>query len=468
MRSIRTRLVANFMFVIIITVLILEILLINVIKQNYYISREGFLVSQIKVCSDIYLRYYSDTSIYENVLNDVDTFWKTTSAQVQIVDLNGIVTMDSVPNENKDVSAMKDVQQALSGNIGTWVGKVDYTDDKVMAVSCPLKSRSENETVAVLRFIASLEDINREVGRITKIFIFIGIAVILICGLLSVLLANSIVEPLKEITNVAEKMSMGDYEIKSIKKNDDEIGRLSDTLNHMAEEILKKEQLKNDFISSVSHELRTPLTSIKGWAVTLKAGNPEDKELVMDGLEIIEKESDRLTSMVEELLDFSKYVSGKLQIVNREVSLKDLVEYLEIQLTPRAERENLNFTVTKSEELPNIISDENRLKQVFINILDNAFRFTPPGGKIGFNIYCEDEKAIFVIKDSGCGISPEELPKVKERFYKGKNEKSRNGIGLSICDELVTRMGGTLDIKSELGLGTEVTVTIPFYGGGIA
>ncbi len=105
---------------------------------------------------------------------------------------------------------------------------------------------------------------------------------------------------------------------------------------------------------------------------------------------------------------------------------------------------------------------------MFINILDNAFRFTPPGGKIGFNIYCEDEKAIFVIKDSGCGISPEELPKVKERFYKGKNEKSRNGIGLSICDELVTRMGGTLDIKSELGLGTEVTVTIPFYGGGIA
>ncbi len=467
MRSIRTRLAANFMFVIIITVLILEILLINVIKQNYYISREGFLVSQIKVCSDIYLRYYSDTSIYENVLNDVDTFWKTTTAQVQIVDLKGVVTMDSIPNEHKDVSGMKDVQQALGGSIGTWVGNVDYTDEEVMAVSCPLKSKSENKTVAVLRFIASLEDINREVGRITKIFIFIGIAVILICGLLSVLLANSIVEPLKEIKGVAERMSLGDYKIKSIKKNDDEIGRLSDTLNHMAEEILKKEQLKNDFISSVSHELRTPLTSIKGWAVTLMVGNPEDRELIMDGLEIIEKESDRLTSMVEELLDFSKYVSGKLQIVNREVNLNDLLQYLEIQLAARAERENVELCVTRSGELPNIFSDENRLKQVFINIVDNAFRFTPSGGKIDFNTHCENDKVIFVIKDSGCGISPEELPKVKERFYKGKNEKSRNGIGLSICDELVTRMGGSLNIKSELGLGTEVTVIIPFDGGGI-
>jgi signal transduction histidine kinase len=463
MRSIKTRLVANFMFVIVITVLILEILLINVIRQNYYVSREGFLVSQIKLCSDIYLRYYSDTSLYENVLNDVDTFWKPIKAQVQIIDLNGKVKMDSIGVTPEDLSGKKDVKEALGGSIGTWVGNVDYTDEEVMAVSCPLKSGSK--PVAVLRLIATLDDINRDVGKITKIFIFIGIAVILICGFLSVLLANSIVEPLKEITGVAEKMSLGNYKIKSIKKNDDEIGRLSDTLNHMAEEILKKEQLKNDFISSVSHELRTPLTSIKGWAVTLKVGNPEDRELIMDGLEIIEKESDRLTSMVEELLDFSKYVSGKLQIVNREVNLKDLIEYLKIQLVPRAERENVEFSVTQSENLPSIFSDENRLKQIFINILDNAFRFTPPGGKIDFNTNCEDGKVIFIIKDSGCGISQEELPKIKERFYKGKNEKSRNGIGLSICDELATCMGGSLSIKSELGSGTEVTVIMPVAGG---
>ncbi|MDP4180409.1 MAG: HAMP domain-containing sensor histidine kinase [Bacillota bacterium] len=463
MRSIRTKLVANFMFVIIISVLILEILLINVIKQNYYISREGFLVSQIKMCSDIYLRYYADTSLYENVLNDVDTFWKPIKTQVQIIDLSGNVKMDSIGVTPSDLSGKKDVRSALNGSIGTWVGNVDYTKEEVMAVSCPLKSGSK--TVAVLRLIASLDDINRDVGKITKIFIFIGLAVILVCGLLSILLANSIVGPLKEITGVAEKMSLGNYKIKSVKKNDDEIGRLSDTLNHMAEEILKKEQLKNDFISSVSHELRTPLTSIKGWAVTLKVTDPEDKEMISDGLDIIEKESDRLTSMVEELLDFSKYVSGKLKIVNKEVELGKLLEYIRIQLAPRAERDNIEFIVVSSKDLPTIISDENRLKQVFINILDNAFRFTPPQGRIVFDTRYDLGNVIFSIKDSGCGISAEELPKVRERFYKGKNEKSRNGIGLSICDELVNLMGGTMQIKSELGDGVEVVISLPVAGG---
>ncbi len=462
MKSIRTRLVLYFMLIIIITVVALETLLVNIIKQNYYKNLENSLVNQIKVSSDIYLRFFSDSTLYENVQNDVDVFWRQTPAQVEIIDLSGNVLMDSIP-VIPDVSKMDDVKEAIEGRIGKWIGMVDYDEGEVMAVSCPLKSDDKN--VGVLRFIVSLRDVNRDIGRITIIFILIGIAVILVCGLLSILFANSIVNPLKRITCTAEKMALGDYKGRCEKKNDDEIGKLSDTLNHMAEEIIKKEQLKNEFISSISHELRTPLTSIKGWAVTLKNGNFEDRDVMLDGLDIIEKESDRLTLMVEELLDFSKFLSGKETIKKERIDVTKIAEYVRTQLIPRAARDDISFSVSYQDGLPFIITDGNRLKQIFINILDNAFKFTPRGGSVTFDIRLEGDYILFCIKDTGSGISQYELPRVKEKFYKGKNSKWGNGIGLSICDELIKYMGGSLEISSEIKKGTEVCVRLPAHGG---
>ena len=282
----------------------------------------------------------------------------------------------------------------------------------------------------------------------------------MISGFFSLFLANSIVRPLKEVTASAEKMASGDFKAESTKKSEDEIGRLSDTLNYMAREILKKEQLKNDFISSVSHELRTPLTSIKGWAVTLKNGF-EDRSILMDGLDIIEKESDRLTHMVEELLDFSKFISGKITLEKKPVEITSILEHIRKQLSPRAVREKIDFQVSYGSDFPLIDADENRLKQVFINLLDNAFKFTPTGGSISLEAYHTEEAFFFRIKDTGCGIVEEELPKIKEKFYKGKSSKSQNGIGLSICDEIIRLMNGTLEIKSRTDQGTEVLITLP-------
>ncbi len=142
MRSIRARMVFNFMFIIIITVFILEILLINTIERNYQENRKDILISQIKVGADIYQRYYSDTLLYENVLNDVDIFGKQDMAEAQIIDMSGKVLNSSTPNDPKDLSDMKDVKDALSGGFGSWIGYVDNTNEEVMAVSGPLKSGS--------------------------------------------------------------------------------------------------------------------------------------------------------------------------------------------------------------------------------------------------------------------------------------------------------------------------------------
>lgn len=459
MKSIGKRLVGNFMFIVIITVFILELFLIIMVKHNFYKNLQDNMLNQIKVSADLYNRYFSDTPLYENVLNNVDTFWKQSNAQVEIIDTSGKVLMDSIGVISGNYKNYDDVSAALLGKKGIWIGKVDYDNERVMAVSYPLKSG--NNVVGVLRFVTSLREVNRDLKEIIYMFLAVGVIVIVISSIVSIILSKTIVDPIQEVTKTAEKMAKGDFKAQSCKKYDDEIGKLSDTLNYMAAEIVKKDQLKNEFISSVSHELRTPLTSIKGWAITLKDGGLEDLEMLQDGLDIIEKESDRLTGMVEELLDFSKFVSGKISLKRENVDVKELMEHIKKQLTPRASRDNLDFNVLYDENIPLIYSDANRLKQLFINLLDNAFIFTPKGGKVNFAAKKDVKNILFCVSDTGCGISKEELPKIKEKFYKGKSSKSKNGIGLSICDEIVRLMGGEFEVNSEIGRGTSANITLP-------
>ncbi|NLP44604.1 MAG: HAMP domain-containing histidine kinase [Peptococcaceae bacterium] len=457
MKGIRGRLTASFMAVIVISVVIMEVLLIYTVQENYYGSLRGSLTSQIKISADMYAKYYSDTSLEDNILYNVDAFWNQNNAEVQITDRGGKIIMDSLGMLPKVNEPTVDIQEALKGGTGEWIGELN--GQKVMAVAHPLEANGQ--IVGTLRLIASTAAIDQDIRNTAQIFIVVGLFVIFVVGLLSIFLANTILVPLKEVTMAAESMAQGNFQTKCRKKREDEIGKLADTLNYMAEEITKREKLKNDFISSVSHELRTPLTSIMGWAITLQNEKFQQKEMLSDGLGIIAKESERLTYMVEELLDLSKFVSGRIKLEYKTVNLVNLLEHIRKQLTPRASRENIRFTVEYPEGLPELFTDANRLKQVFINILDNAFNFTEAGGSVSFQAELLEKELKFIISDSGCGIAPAELPMVKEKFYKGKSSQSKNGIGLSISDEIVTKMGGRLDIMSQLGVGTTVIVTLP-------
>lgn len=457
MKGIKGRLTVNFIIVILVSVCILEILLIYTVKQNYYGSLKGNLTNQVKISADMYSKYYSDISLEDNILYNVDAFWNQSNAEVEIVDRKGKIAMDSlgvIPGKGEPTD---DIQEALSNKTGEWVGRLN--GQKVMAVSYPLKT--DGQIVGALRLIASTEAIDKDIWDTIKIFIAIGFFVVLIVGILSIFLANTILIPLSEVTAVAERMAAGDFKIKSKKNRDDEIGKLSDTLNYMADEITKREELKNNFISSVSHELRTPLTSIMGWAITLQSEKFQQKEMLKDGLGIIAKESERLTQMVEELLDFSKFVSGRTKLQYESINLTVFLEYIRKQLTPRAIRENIDFTVSYPEDLPAMLTDANRLKQLLINILDNALNFTATGGFVRFQVEVSEKEYVFSIEDNGCGISEEELPRVKEKFYKGKSSHSKNGIGLSICEEIVTLMDGRLEIGSKPNAGTTVVITLP-------
>lgn len=459
MKSIKIRLVVNFMLIIAITVGILELMIIFVVKENYYNNLDENMTNQLRISADLYNRYFSDVSLDTNVLNNVDTFWRQSNCQVEIADRSGVIIMDSIGVIPGSSMPTTDIKEALEGRKGRWVGRVSYSEEAVMAISYPLKSGER--IVGVLRFISSLKEVNRNIREISYLFLGIGTLVGIISAILSLFFARTIVGPLNEVTRAAEKMADGDFKVHSQKTRDDEIGKLSDTLNYMAGEIIKKDQLKNDFISSVSHELRTPLTSIKGWAITLQNEKFQVKDTLNDGLKIIEKESDRLTSMVEELLDFSKFVSGKITLKKDWINAVEIMEHIKKQLSLRAERENISFEVITKKNLPLLYADENRLKQLFINLIDNAFNFTAPGGKVLFSTEVNENEVLFKVEDTGCGIPEDEIPKVKEKFYKGKSSKSKNGIGLSICDEIVKMHGGKLEIYSRVNEGTRVTAIFP-------
>mgnify|MGYP000867903264 FL=1 len=459
LNGIKERMIGSYLFIIIFTVVIIESFLIISISRYYYKNMENMVSNQIKVSVDFYNSYLASSSLKKNISDNADIFWKNTSAEVQVVDVSGRMLMDSIGNFIPGKVKGEDIKNALNGDLGISIETDKKTSEKVLYVSKALKSNGKVE--GVLRFATSLSEVDTIIKKISFMLIFIGIAVIIMAGIISVFISNSITRPLREVTAMARKMANGRFNERIEKKRDDEIGELFDALNFMADEILKNEKLKNEFVASVSHELRTPLTSIKGWASTMRTGDFSDREELETGLEIIENESDRLTKMVEELLDFSKFVSGKITLKKDYVDIKNTIEYIKKQFSLRAWRQNINFSVKVQDNMPLVLLDENRIKQVLNNLLDNAFKFTQEGGRVTLKAFIRDENLIVIVGDTGIGIPEDELPKVTEKFFKGKSDKCSNGIGLSICKEIVLLHGGKIEITSELVKGTEITLTIP-------
>ncbi|MEW8994002.1 sensor histidine kinase [Clostridium sp.] len=460
MKSIKTKISSSNIIVIVITVLIVQIMIYIAVKGYYYSNLKDTIYGQIKISSEFYNTYLSSNTVKENIFNDSDTFWSNTDCRVQIIDLEGNVIMDSLGYISKEKILTKEVKSALGGN--TQGEATTYqnanSNEKIISVAYPLSFDSEVD--GVLRFSASTEGIDKSIREISFIIILLGVLVIFISSTISLFISNSIMKPLKLVCVGAEKMAKGNFNESIPNYSKDEIGSLADTLNYMSEEILKNERLKNEFISSVSHELRTPLTSIKGWAIVLESSDLEDKEEVREGLKIIESEVERLTYLVEELLDFSKLISGKITLRKEVLNIREFTQDILRQLEPKLLSRGIDVEF-ESEEIKPIEVDKNRMKQVLINVLDNAIKFSPNDSKIVISIMEDNKYLTISIKDHGYGISKEDLPHVKQKFYKGRNINASNGIGLSICDEIITQHEGILEIKSGLQKGTEVIIMLP-------
>ena len=332
--------------------------------------------------------------------------------------------------------------------------------EKVMAVTT-LLPRAAGEIVAV-RFVTSLTLVDQSIAALVAFSLALVTAVVLFSVWTGMFFIRSIVRPIGEIEATAAKIAEGNLDTRIENKYNDEIGKLSDTINHMAGELDKTERMKNEFISSVSHELRTPLTSIKGWVETIAAiRDPADPNF-RRGVQVISSEADRLYSMVEELLDFSRMQNG----LKLDLQLLDLVAEVSdaaIMVERRVELEGLHLAYDEPEEPMPVMADPARLRQVFINVLDNAVKYSPPHGTVRMDVLSDGNSAFVNISDEGRGIAPDDLENVKVKFFKGKGAVRGSGIGLAVVDEIVTALDGSVDIQSEVGRGTTVTVRLPLY-----
>lgn len=454
------RLVRSFLIIILITISIIDIFLLFAFSSYYYNNISKELIQRMEVSLEIYRRDYSDKSIEDLIYEDSDIFLSNTNAEVQILDKDKNLLSDSIGRLASNPIETIDVMAAEKGEIKTWKGEDSQTGEAIMSVAGPIKN-NEGKTIGYLRFISSIEGVKTAILKtIISLFIF-TLFVALVTTMVSLLISKSIVKPILELTEVAKTMLKGNYEEKAKIFEDDEIGELAKTLNAMSDEIINKDRIKNDFISSISHELRTPLTSIKGWAVVLKDAKEDEKELMEDGLNIIENEADRLAKMVEELLDFSRYISGRITLDKDVFDITQTCLDISKQMRPRAKSNNIELITELPEESILINADENRIKQLLINLLDNAIKFTSDKGWVKFQMIREADLVQIMVSDNGMGMTKEELAHVKEKFYKGKHSKSHSGIGLSISDEITKLHQGKLEIFSEENIGTTVKVSLP-------
>ena len=462
MRSIRRRLIGNYVTVALVTVLILEGLFAVAISEYYMGGIERILVNQAETSASFFNRYADAGDIYKKSNYIFENFDIDESALIEVIAPNGQVVIDSTGSSSTERVMSNDVMQALKGKSGTvWRGRSNL-DEPVIAASSPIYDG--DSVVGVLRYVSSLTPTYTILGQMFVVLLLFGLAVVGVAFLYGRAMAKRILEPVQELVRVTEEVAQGNYKVTAIKYHNDEIGQLVDAVNIMTKEITRADQAKNEFISSISHELRTPLAAIKGWAETMQ-DMKDDLEVVEEGLAIVSKETDRLIILVNDLLDFSRLQAHRIELKKEEFSVFDLLENVIGQFTVRCQQERVKMTLLSDEQETWVFADYNRLKQVLINIVDNAMKFTVgrPDAEIRISSQVLDDQIIVIVEDNGSGISPEDLIRVKEKFYKGSSNKSGTGLGLSIASEIMELHGGKMLIDSTLDIGTKVVLVMPFF-----
>ena len=355
----------------------------------------------------------------------------------------------------------QDVSQALETRGPVYfTGSNPATGERIMSVAMPM-IYSDGRVVGVLRFVTSTKNADRFI--LWSILLAAGFAgvMILIVYLSSRLYLRSILIPVAEIGETAKRIAGGSYGVQIQKKYDDEIGALADTINDMSKKIAQSEQMQSEFVSSVSHELRTPLTAITGWGETLMEGDADPEE-TRRGISIILREARRLTGMVEELLEFTRMQDGRFTLNVRTCDLRADFEDMIFMYGSRLRQEGIDLEYEDNDDdIPEISCDPERMRQVFLNILDNAAKHGGEGKRITASMTREGDHVVVRIRDFGPGIPEAELPHVKMKFYKGSSKARGSGIGLAVCEEIVTMHGGTLTLENAAGGGTLVTITLP-------
>jgi len=477
-RSLYTKLIIIILVLILALTLVTGAFLIRGVR-NFYVSQfyiqmqevfsDADLVNALRLASgdenapeqmaDILAAYSRDLGINSGTRNYFILEPKT-----------GAYITGSDPEAGSSLSRTTNILTAIAGSEGyASDSSADYMD-----VALPISNGDgSGYIVYIIDNKSTVESLNDTLTQI--IFEAMGIG-LLISILLSLLLAKTMITPIQSLTRAAEKVASGDFSEKLNNQSKDEIGVLTRTFNDMAgqlesniEDLKNSEKMRRDFVANVSHELRTPITSIRSYAETLEDAQgslPEDMEKHF--LHVIVTESDRMTKIVQDLLTLSKMDAGsftfKFETFSFEKSIRDVYS---AQLLEAQKRKH-EFSMEFKAKLPEIRGDRLRIEQVLTNMVSNAIKYTPDGGRIGLTAGIKDNMVWCTVKDNGVGIPESDVKHIFERFYRVDKARSREsggtGLGLSIAYEIVCKHNGELEVKSKKGRGTSISVFLPIGG----
>ena len=463
MRGLRQRWLMNTVLPIFLLLTALVALCSAGISNYFYSSMQKGLETRAQVLTNSFNEYFMSSgynNYYQKAVQAAESFEDKDRIELQFISSSGRIEVSSSGLTAGTSPETADITIALAQNeMAPYNGRDPETGEKILAVSHPLLSNGR--VVGVIRVVTSLRLVNRQVMMAVLGIIFIALLCLAMVIVSNLVFINSVVEPVAVVSDAAKRISEGSYGFRIENKYTDELGELVDNINDMSLKIGQNEKMKSEFISSVSHELRTPLTAITGWGETLLEDPCTDPRQTRRGVRIILNESRRLSTMVEELLDFSKMEDGRFTLHIEEVDLQAEFEDAIFTYRELFRQDGIELYYDSGEELlPPISGDPERLKQVLCNVLDNAAKHGGAGKRIDASITQEGRDQVIRIRDYGPGIPEAELPFVKQKFYKGSSKARGSGIGLAVCDEIIHLHNGEFTIANAAGGGTVVTIRL--------
>ncbi len=458
-QSITGRWLVNSMGIVLLVLLVVDVLALVIFSNYYTNAAEQNLTVKLESVVSPLSRYQTVSGLESEIESSVIEFDEKEKYELLALSTSGEVLLTSSGFQPSDWLDLSGFEKALESEEGEYCETLTLSSgEKVMCYTVILSS-PQSEYGALMLF-TSIELIDNQILKIGIVLSVSLLAIILLMLFAGLSFVRSIVVPVRQMCDISKKYAEGDFRERIDPKTSDEIGELAESINYMATELENSDKVKNEFISSVSHELRTPLTAIKGWSETALEMS-DDQETIQKAMKVITGETERLSDMVEELLDFSRIEDGRFTL-NRETCdiLAELGEAVLIY-GERAKSLGIKLEYYEPEMLPFVYGDRSRLRQVFINIIDNAVKYSNSGDTVSVEAFEKNKEIVVLISDTGVGISPQDLPKVKTKFYKANHTRRGSGIGLAVANEIVEMHGGNLTINSELGKGTTVRITLP-------
>ena len=443
--------------------LVCVLIVTMVFSAYYYSGMTSDLKYRAQTTTAFFAEYINQSykEYYQSCVDYAKSFEHKNKIELQFINTHGQIVASSYGSWPGPAPTTSDIQTAINTrSIEPFTGRDPASGERIIAVSCPM-IYSNGEVIGVLRYVTSTRLLDRQImtiGGLALVALMIIIAIVLFSSNYYI---RSILVPMDAIIEKAKRIASGSYGMQIEAKYDDEIGELAQTINEMSDQISKNEMIQRDFISSLSHELRTPLTAIAGWSETLLDNESLDPEAVR-GMKIISRETKRLTEMVLQLLDFTRIQDDRMTLNIRQTDIRGEFEDTVYMYSTRLTQQGITLEyLDNDDDIPEIPCDPERLRQVFLNILDNAAKHGGDGEKIDASMSLENDMIVVRIRDYGCGIPEDEIPLVKKKFYKGSSKARGTGIGLAVCDEIIAMHRGTLTLENADNGGTLVTVCLP-------